>query len=89
MRASTGKAVMDMLAPMNRATERNCIASVWLNSRVYRTSVSAQPSRNGATMLTWLMTTAECPRLRISLGSSSSPTRNRKQITPTWLSVFR
>ena len=40
-------------------------------------------------MLTWLMTTAAWPRLRSSLGSSSRPIRNRKKITPTWLSTPR
>ena len=89
MRARTGKAVMLMLAPRKRATDRNCMCGAALNSWPNRSRASVQPSRNGATMLTWLMTTAAWPRLRISFGSSSRPTRNRKKMTPTWLRMFR
>ena len=84
-----GKAVMLIDAPMNSATERNCMCGEWLKSRGKRISVNAVPSKKGATILTWLITTAACPRLRINLGSSSRPTRNRKKMTPTWLSTFR
>ena len=86
MRASTGNAVMLIAAPMNSATEVKRIAGACVEqARVQETASAPPPSRNGAMMLAWLMTTAACPRLRISLGSSSSPMRNRKKITPTWL----
>ena len=76
-------------APRNSATDVNRIAGTSLNSRGYRNSASNVPMRNGVMMLAWLMTTAACPRLRMSFGSNSNPIRNRKKITPTWLRAFR
>src|SRR5688572_3114522 len=58
IRASTGNAVTLMAAPMNSATDEKRIDGASLNTRGYRYSASAAPSRNGATMLTWLTTTA-------------------------------
>lgn len=40
-------------------------------------------------MLTWLVSSAACPRPRMSFGSNSRPTRNMKSISPAWLRVLR
>ena len=87
MRARTGKAVIDIEAPMKSAKDRK--RTPWGACSWYSQAASPMPSANGVKMLECEVTTAARPRPRMSAGSSSSPTRNMKKTIPYSLSTRR
>ena len=87
MRARTGKAVIDIDAPMKRAKDTK--RTPWGACSPYSQAASPTPRAKGTMMLVCEITIAVCPRPRISAGSSSSPTRNMKKTMPYSLKILR
>ncbi len=85
MRASTGKAVMLIEMPMNRAKDTNEVPGA--ASLLNRKYASSTPSRYGKTMLAWLTATAVCALPRMCLTFTSMPTVNMNKHTPIWLRI--
>ena len=84
IRASIGKAVIDIAAPMNSTA---CITLVLAENRRLspaRNSASPPPSANGAMMPAIETLAALRMRERISPVLNSTPTRNMYSTRPTW-----
>ena len=73
MRASTGKAVIDIATPMNRAKATNGLSGP---TRPKIGSAASRPSAIGTNTPAFDTATACVTRPRSWVGSSSSPTRN-------------
>ena len=73
IRASTGKAVIDIETPMNRAKATNGLSGP---TRAKIGSAASSPSAMGTNTPVFDTATACVTRPRSWLGSSSSPTRN-------------
>ena len=82
MRASTGKAVIDRAAPMNTAKDPRAMSGRPFSS--YSTfSARTAPSSMGSRMLMPEMANDSLSLERRCSGSTPSPTRNMKKISPT------
>ena len=90
MRASTGKAVTAIEAPMKRANGKNRTSSPrTVPCCVNRTTASANPRANGSTTDVAEITAATRSLPRISARSSSRPTMNMKITRPSSATTFR
>ena len=85
--ASTGKAVIDIAAPKNRAKAVN--ETLLFETIGYSSNASKLPKENGTRMLTWEVKIAISKLFLRYLGFSSKPIKNMKNISPTSDSTLR
>ena len=87
IRANTGKAVILMDIPINKANGRK---AVWLAAYSSYTQMDARiPKKNGTTIPAWLITSVSFNLFFSSLKSSSKPMTNMNRTRPIWLNRFR